>query len=66
MVINTESFKSIIVTEQIMGRLRELPDGSGCIYIETVDRAFHTLRNQQKTRERFMRKMVSHIQYVNA
>lgn len=65
-VINTESFKSIIVTEQIMGRLRELPDGSGCIYIETVDRAFHTLRNQQKTRERFMRKMVSHIQYVNA
>lgn len=63
-VINTESFKSIIVTEQIMGRLREPPDGSGCIYVETVDRAFYTLRKQQKTRERFMRKMVSHIQYV--
>ena len=63
-VINTESFKSIIVTEQIIGRLRRPPDGSGCIYIEIVDKAFQTLRNQQKTRERFMKKMVSTIQYV--
>jgi superfamily II DNA or RNA helicase len=63
-VINTESFKSTIVTEQIIGRLRRPPDGSGCIYIETVDKAFQTLRNQQKTRERFMKKMVSVIKYV--
>lgn len=63
-VINTESFKSTIIVEQIIGRLRRPPDGSGCIYFETVDRAFQTLRNQQKTRERFLRKMVSKIRYV--
>ena len=63
-VINTESFKSTIIVEQIIGRLRRPPDGSGCVYFETVDRAFQTLRNQQKTRERFLKKMVSNIRYV--
>ena len=63
-VINTESFKSLIITEQIIGRLRKPDDDSGCIYIETVDRAFSTLRAQQKTREKFLKKLVGKIKYV--
>ena len=61
-VINTESFKSLIITEQIVGRLREPEDGTGCIYLEIVDKAFSTLRSQQKTRERFLSKIVGRIQ----
>ena len=63
-VINTESFKSLIITEQIVGRLRKPADGSGCIYIETVDTAFQTLRAQQRTREKFLSKLVGGIKYV--
>ena len=63
-LINTESYKSTIITEQIIGRLRKPEDGSGCIYIETIDKDFNTLRSQQRVREKFLRKMVSRIKYV--
>ena len=63
-IINTESFKSLIVVEQIIGRLRDPGDGSICMYMELVDRAFSTLRAQQKTRERFLGKIVGKMQMV--
>ena len=63
-VINTESFKSPIVTEQIVGRLRPLADGGTCWYIELIDRAFSTLKNQQKSREKLIRSLVGKVLYV--
>lgn len=63
-VINTESFKSAIITEQILGRLRKPEDGSNCFYIELIDRAFNTLRTQQKAREKVLKKLVGNILYV--
>ena len=63
-VINTESFKSDIIVEQIIGRLRKPPDGATCFYMEIVDKAFSTLRNQQRSREKFFKKMVGAIRYV--
>ena len=63
-VINTESYKSAIITEQIVGRLRK-PSGEDtkCLYVETVDKAFSTLRRQQKEREKLLKKIVGSILY---
>lgn len=63
-VINTESFKSSIVTQQILGRLRKPSDNSTCFYIELVDKAFSTLRQQQKAREKVLKCLVGNIVYL--
>ena len=57
-IINTESYKSPIITEQILGRLRPLGDGVTCYYIELIDEAFMTLRAQQRAREKLIRSIV--------
>ncbi len=63
-VINTESFKSAIITEQVLGRLRKPSDDSICFYIEIVDKAFSTLRTQQKAREKVLKNLVGNILYL--
>lgn len=63
-VINTESYKSNIVTEQVIGRLRKPPDNKISFYVELVDLAFFTLRNQQKAREKILKNLVGKIQYI--
>ena len=63
-IINTESYKSKIVTEQALGRLRRPADGSTCIYCELVDKAFSTIRTQQKAREKVLRNIVGKILYL--
>ena len=63
-VINTESYKSTIITEQILGRLRKLPNDELCYYIEIIDGAFMTLKNQQKSREKILKHLVGKILYI--
>ena len=63
-IINTESYKSKIVTEQALGRLRRPADGSTCVYCELVDKAFSTIRTQQKAREKVLRNIVGKILYL--
>ena len=57
-VINTESYRSKIVTEQVMGRLRRIDDSTQCYYVELVDNAFMTTARQQKEREKVLSKIV--------
>lgn len=63
-VINTESYKSTIITDQILGRLRKPVNGDTCYYIELVDKAFTTLRAQQKSREKLLKHLVGNVLYV--
>lgn len=63
-IINTESYKSKIITEQALGRLRKPEDGSTCIYCEIVDKAFTTIRTQQRAREKVLRDIVGKILYI--
>ena len=63
-IINTESYKSKIITEQALGRLRKPEDNSVCLYIEMVDKAFSTIRAQQKAREKVLRNIVGKILYL--
>lgn len=51
-LINTESFKSNIIVEQIVGRLRRPKDDLPCYYIEIVDKAFRTITSQYRARSK--------------
>lgn len=57
-VINTESYKSNIIVEQVVGRLRKIDDETKCNYVEIVDTAFNTLKAQQKSREKVLTKTI--------
>jgi superfamily II DNA or RNA helicase len=62
-VLNTESYKSKIITEQVLGRLRK-PESGSSFYVELVDEGFLTLKNQQQVRSRVLKHLVGTITYV--
>lgn len=62
-IINLETFKSAIITEQLSGRLRHI-DEKFSYYIDIIDWGFPPLRRYQHNREKTLSKSVGKIVYI--
>jgi hypothetical protein len=60
-VINCEAFRFKATGNQASGRLRRLPNGEQCFYVELVDTGFYSIREQYTDRLTYYKKLFSEI-----